>query len=90
MNLNDVIFVESLPKLDLHGYDRDTARVAILDFIHDNLKTKNELISIVHGNGTGVLRNTTHNILRKHSNVLEYKTFYNNSGCTIVKLKFDK
>lgn len=90
MNLDNVIFVENLPKLDLHGFDRETARVAILDFINDNIKMKNEIINIVHGRGTGILKETTHKVLRKNKNVLGYKTFYNNSGCTIVKLKFDK
>ena len=38
MTINEVIFIDSLPKLDLHGYDRDSARVAINDFIKDNQK----------------------------------------------------
>lgn len=90
MNLDSVIFVDNLPKLDLHGLDRDTARVAILDFIKDNKIMKNEIINIVHGHGSGVLKDTTHQVLKRNRNVLEYKTFYNNDGCTIVKLKFDK
>ena len=90
MSLDDIIFIEKLPKLDLHGYDRETARVAILDFINDNVKMKNEVINIVHGRGTGILKKTTHQVLNKNKHVFEYKTFYNNSGCTVVKLKFDK
>ena len=39
-DLNSVIFVDSYPKLDLHGYDSETARVAIEDFIVDNIKMK--------------------------------------------------
>lgn len=87
MNLNNVIYVESLPKLDLHGLDRDTARVLINDFINDNLKMKREIINIVHGHGSGVIRETTHKTLKDNRNVLEFKTFYNNDGCTIAKLK---
>ena len=45
MELSEVIFVESLPKLDLHGYDRETATVAINDFINDNIKMGNEIIN---------------------------------------------
>ena len=37
MNLSDIIFINNLPNLDLHGYDRETARVAINDFINDNI-----------------------------------------------------
>lgn len=87
MTLDNVIFIDSLPKLDLHGIDRDTARVLINDFINDNQKMKNEIINIVHGHGTGVLKETTHKTLRDNRNVLDYKTFYNNDGCTIVKIK---
>lgn len=87
MQLNEVIFIESLPSLDLHGYDRDSARVKIIEFINDNIKLKNEIICIVHGVGTGIIKQETHKVLKKNNNVLEYKLFYKNIGCTIVKLK---
>ena len=86
MDLDSIIFVDNLPKLDLHGFDRETARVIVLDFIKDNIKMKNEIINIVHGHGSGILKDTVHDTLRKNRNVIEFKTFYNNDGCTIVKL----
>ena len=48
---------------------------------------KNEIINIVHGHGSGILKDTVHDTLRKNRNVIEFKTFYNNDGCTIVKIK---
>lgn len=87
MDLDSIIFVDNLPKLDLHGFDRETARLMVLDFIKDNIKMKNEIINIVHGHGSGILKDTVHNTLRKNRNVIEFKTFYNNDGCTIVKIK---
>ena len=87
MEINQVIYPDNLPKLDLHGYDRQTARVAIEDFINDNLKMKNELITIIHGIGTGIIRNTTIKTLSKNKNVEEFKSDYTNRGCTIVKIK---
>ena len=87
MQLNEVIFVDSLPSVDLHGYDRDTARVKVLEFINDNIRMKKDIICIVHGVGSGILKNEVHNTLKKNKNVLEYKLFYSNVGCTIVKLK---
>lgn len=87
MELNEVIFIENLPKLDLHGIDRETARVLVNDFIKDNIKMKNEIIVIIHGIGTGIIRKTTNETLRKNKNVLDYKSFYNNLGSTIVKIK---
>ena len=87
MELKEVIFTESLPKIDLHGLDRDTARVSVNDFIKDNIIMKNEIIIIVHGIGSGILRKTVDETLRKNKNVTEYKTLYNNNGSTIVKIK---
>ena len=88
-SLNDFIFYESLPKLDLHGYDSQTAKVAINDFINDNKKTKQEVFVIMHGNGTGILKKTTDETLRKNKNVLEFKRTIGNTGCTLVRIKFD-
>lgn len=51
MTLNDVIFIDNFPTIDLHGYDRDSARVATNDFINDNIKMKNDIIVIIHGRG---------------------------------------
>lgn len=86
MNINNVIFTDNLPKLDLHGYDRETAIVAISDFIKDNIKLKNQIFIIVHGVGTGIIRKATHEYLKKHKKVIEYKTNYFNQGCTIVRI----
>lgn len=87
MELREVLFVDNLPSIDLHGFDRDTARVKTLEFINDNIKMKNEIICIVHGRGTGIVKNEIHNTLKRNKNVLEYKLFYNNIGCTIAKIK---
>lgn len=90
MELNDVIFIDSLPTVDLHGLDRDTARVKVLEFINDNLKMKNEIICIIHGIGDGTLKHEVHNTLKNNKNVVDYKLFYNNIGSTIVKLRLTK
>jgi len=87
MELNQVLFVDNLPTLDLHGFDRDYARVKVLEFIKDNIILKKDVICIVHGRGTGILKEEVHNTLKRNKKVLEYKLFYNNIGCTIVKLK---
>jgi len=86
MNLNSIIFIDNLPKLDLHGYDRETARVAINDFINDNYKIGNEFVTVVHGIGSGILRNTTSEVLRKNKKVIDFKSFYYNNGCTVVQI----
>ena len=49
-------FLANAPSIDLHGYDRESARIAVLDFINDNLKLKNEEIVIIHGIWKDILR----------------------------------
>lgn len=90
MNLDDVIFIENLPSIDLHGLDSDTARVKTLEFISDNIKMKNEIICIIHGIGSGTIKKEVHNTLKRSKDVLDYKLFYNNVGSTIVKLQLTK
>lgn len=87
MELKEVIFVNDLPSIDLHGLDRDTARVKVLEFIKDNKTMKKDIICIVHGIGSGILKDEVHNTLRRSKDVMDYKLFYNNTGCTITKIK---
>lgn len=86
MELKEVIFINDLPSIDLHGFDRDSARVKVLEFIKDNKTTKNEIFCIVHGIGSGILKEEVHNTLKKSRDVADFKLFYNNTGCTIVKI----
>ena len=74
----------NVPYLDLHGVDRDYARIAINDFILDNYKMKNRNVIIIHGIGTGIIRKTTQEVLKKNKLVEEYKIDNFNSGQTIV------
>ena len=86
MRLNEIVFIDSLPSLDLHGYDSDYAKIKINEFIKDNYIMGNENIVIVHGIGTGVIKRTTQNILSKNKYIKDYKIFSGNVGCTIVEL----
>ena len=87
MELKEVIFVNSLPSIDLHGLDRDTARVKTLEFINDNKLMKKEIFCVVHGVGNGIIKDEVHNTLKRSRDVIEYKLFYSNTGCTIVKIR---
>ncbi len=84
--LNQVIFIDNLPTIDLHGFDSETARVAINDFITDNYKMKNNFIVIIHGVGSGIIRKTTFETLKKNRKVLDFKSYYYNNGCTIAEI----
>ena len=81
------IFLDRYPSIDLHGYDRDSARVATNDFIEENMILGNEMIVIIHGKGSGIVKNEVHETLKNNKNVLEYHTDNFNDGCTVVKLK---
>ena len=81
------IFLSRYPHIDLHSFDRDSARMATNDFVLENVFLKNEMIVIIHGIGTGIVKKAVHEALRINKNVLEYKTDNFNSGCTVVKLK---
>ena len=87
MTIDEVIFIDRLPKLDLHGYDRDSARVAINDFILDNKKMGNEVVLIVHGIGTGIIREASIQALSHNKDVIEFKSAYGNRGCMLVQIK---
>ena len=81
------IFLSRYPKIDLHGFDRDTARMTVNDFVSENVILGNEMIVIIHGIGTGIVKREVHEALRVNKNVIDYKLDNFNSGCTIVKLK---
>ena len=75
MNINDLVFIDNLPSLDLHGLTRTEANLYINDFINENIKLKNTFILIIHGIGKNILKAQTKETLSKNKNVLEYKTY---------------
>ena len=80
-------FLCNLPHLDLHGYDRTGAVVMTKMFIDECLKMGEKRLVIVHGKGTGVLKNAIFDFLKTNRSVFEYKTNNYNDGETIVTLK---
>ena len=50
------------------------------------LKIQSEKIIIIHGIGTGILRKTTQETLRKNKLVKSYRIDFFNPGTTIVEL----
>lgn len=80
----------NLPSIDLHGIDRDYARILVRDFINDQVFLKEEKIMIIHGIGKGIVKNAVYEELKRNKLVKEYKLDFFNSGCTIVDLKIKK
>ena len=81
-----ITLYNNLPSLDLHGADRDYARISINDFINDHYKIKSEKVLIIHGIGTGIIRKTTQETLKKNKLVKSYKIDFFNPGTTVVEL----
>ena len=86
MYIND-IFLERLPKVDLHGYDRESARVVVNDFVSEAVMMGYEEVVIVHGIGSGVLKSMVQETLSKNKSVISYYINGMNNGCTVVKIK---
>ena len=84
-----ILILSSYPSIDLHGMDREYAVFKVREFIDDCYKLKYEKIVIIHGVGTGILKDTVRSYLQKEKRVLEYKLDFMNPGCTLVTLKFD-
>lgn len=80
----------NLPFLDLHGENREVTRILVKQFISDNIKMGNYKICIIHGIGTGILKNEVRNILINDERVEKFYIDFFNVGTTIVELKIKK
>lgn len=80
-------FLYNVPHLDLHGYDRTGAVAMTRMFIDENVRMKEHRIIIIHGRGSGILKQAIHEYLKVERRVLDFKTNNYNDGETIVTLK---
>ena len=86
MQIND-IFLDRLPKIDLHGETKDTARVLVNDFIDEAYIMGYNEIVIIHGIGTGALKTEVRDTLSRNKKVKSFYIDASNIGCTVVKIK---
>lgn len=85
--IDNYMMYKKLPQLDLHQMNRYEAEVAIKEFININYRQNNKLLIIIHGKGSYILKNKTHEILKRKKEVKTYKIDIFNDGQTIVELK---
>ena len=77
-------------RLDIRGERPDETEFKVIKFLDDSYVSGQTRIEILHGKGTGALKKTVNNILKKHDKV---KDFYfapieaGGEGITIVELK---
>ena len=84
------IFLDRFPKIDLHGYDRETSRVIGNDFLNEAIVMGYSIVVIIHGIGNGVVKRAVHDTLSKRKDVLKYYVSSENVGCTVVELNREK
>ncbi len=79
-------FIANCPTIDLHG--ETTAFVPILldEFINDNIKIRNLKLVVIHGLGSGKVKEATHNYLQENKKIKKYYLSPNNIGITIIEI----
>ena len=81
----DIIY----PTIDLHGEDRVSATIRTREFINDSYLLKRKKIIIVHGKGTGVVKEAVFKELKSNKKVEDFHLNMN-LGSTTVILKENK
>ena len=82
-----MIYWSHYPKIDLHGEFAVTAYTIVHNFITDQVKLKNPYVVIIHGKGSGRLKDEVHHILKYDTRVIKYHLDPDNLGQTLVHLK---
>lgn len=78
------------PEIDIRGMTVDEAEVQIGKFIDDAVFSGLSKVMVIHGKGTGALRQGVQAYLKHHASVLRYTfadTAEGGSGATVVELK---
>ena len=77
-------------EIDLRGYTVEEALMDLDQFIDNAVMTNVNVISIIHGKGTGTLRAAVQMHLKKHKNIKSFRLGVygeGESGVTIAELK---
>lgn len=77
-------------EIDLRGVDTEELFERVDKYLDDCVMSGLKEVTILHGKGTGALRRATHDLLKNHPHVEDYRlgrAGEGDSGVTIVKLK---
>ena len=77
-------------ELDIRGYASDDGVYEVDNFLDQAVMSGSSVVTIIHGKGTGVLKNSIRNHLKRHPHVASFrKGLYGEGedGVTIVELK---
>ena len=86
----DYIKYDAVTKIDLRGYRAEEALRALDEFIDNALLNNIDYLTILHGKGTGALKQTIHDFLSRHPAISSFRLgelVEGGAGVTIVKFK---
>ena len=78
-------------ELDIRGMETLEAESVVETFLSTAVMGHLETVTIIHGKGTGALRNAVHDILRRNKNVKSFRLGVygeGENGVTVVTMKY--
>ena len=79
-------YINTLPQLDVHGFTVDNVMTIVNEFIDGCYELGYKKILVIHGEGTGKLKNRIHDELKHNKFVNKFYLYNMNIGCTIIEL----
>ncbi len=77
-------------RLDIRGWKPEEAEFEVIRFLDESWALSLQRVEILHGKGTGALKKSVHDILKKHENVSDYyfeNIEFGGEGITIVEFR---
>lgn len=81
------ILTSRSPRIDVHGETYDSVSLYLNQFVVENYNLGNKYIAIIHGKGSGILKNRIHELLKNNKYVEKYYLNNWNIGETVIILK---
>ena len=82
-----ISFRNSMPQIDLHGEDKVSATLRTKEFINDSVFLNRTKIIIIHGRGTGVVKDAVFKELKSNKNVENFHLNMNLGSTTVILKK---
>jgi len=80
--------LKASPSIDVRGQRVDEAEQNVQHFLDDAIAAGLDTVDILHGKGTGALRNAIHNLLAERSDIIEYgKAPIEEGGAGVTKVE---
>ncbi|MHC1745437.1 MAG: Smr/MutS family protein [Syntrophobacteraceae bacterium] len=90
---DDIVVVPIEDSIDLHTFQPREVKDLLDDYLRAAMEKGFREVTVIHGKGTGVLRERVHSVLRKHPRVVGFKqaeAVGGGWGATVVSLKMEE